>query len=108
MSYKQNASANRDALFGSAASGGSKKKKTKPASSSTTASKPKATTAPTSSVPTSMGYRYGSDKKAKTMTGPGLSGEARVAKLKEAEEYTKKAKKSMQSGLFTTSWRRDA
>ena len=101
MSYKQNASANRDALFGSAAPGGSKKKKTKPASNSaTTTSKPKAT-APTSSVPTSMGYRYGPDKKTKTTTVPGLSGEARIAKLKEAEEYTKKAKKAMQSGIFT-------
>lgn len=100
MSYKQNAASNRDALFGPATSGGSKKKKKAKAAISSSASKPKAPNS-SSAVSTSMGYRYNSEKKAKTPMRPGLVGEERAKKLNEAEEYAQKAKKSMQSGLFS-------
>uniref|UniRef100_A0A7S4EJ94 Gamma-soluble NSF attachment protein n=1 Tax=Pseudo-nitzschia australis TaxID=44445 RepID=A0A7S4EJ94_9STRA len=112
MSYKQNASANRDALFGGAggSSGGGKKKKsssrskttTKPSSkpspkSSSTASKsPSAAAAPS----TSKGYKY-SKKSKKPTVSVGLSGDAKKAKLKEADDYRDKAKKAMQRGIFS-------
>lgn len=97
MSYKSSAASNRDALFGGASGGDSKKKKTSKSSSST---KPSATPGPTPTAPTSKGYSYGSQKKAPTRVG--LSGAAKDAKLKEAEDYRDKAKKAMQKGLFSS------
>jgi hypothetical protein len=113
MSYKQNASTNRDALFGSAGGDTKKKKSSKkksdredlfggaaqtssgrPSSSSSSSSRP----AP--SVPSSKGYQYSSSKK-KSPISIGLSGEAKEAKIKEAEDYRDKAKKAMQKGLFS-------
>lgn len=119
MSYKQDSSANRDALFGSA--GGSKKNKssktskadredlfggakTTKASSSrsgSSSSNPTAGRSPASSTaPTSKGYEYTPKTKKSPLT-IGLTGEAREAKLKEAEDYRDKAKKAMQKGLFS-------
>ena len=116
MSYKQNASSNRDALFGSAGGDSSKKSKKKKSSkaadrddlfgnaasskssksSMATSSKPAATKA----VPSSKGYQY-KPKKSRTTTTIGLTGAAKEAKLKEAEDYKEKAKKAMQKGLFS-------
>jgi hypothetical protein len=106
MSYKQSAAANRDALFGSA--GGEPKKKKKGGSSSkktgqnagTTDSNPlSAPSRPASAVPSSKGYQYGGNKK-KTPINIGLTGEAKAAKMKEADDYKDKAKKTMQRGIF--------
>jgi hypothetical protein len=100
MSYKQSAAANRDALFGSA--GGDSKKKKKGGSSSKKTDKGNAGTSdsnPSSSVPSSTGYQYGGSKK-KTPINIGLTGEAKAAKMKEANDYKDKAKKSMQNGIF--------
>eukprot|EP00339_Tiarina_fusa_P005450 CAMPEP_0117015676 /NCGR_PEP_ID=MMETSP0472-20121206/12477_1 /TAXON_ID=693140 ORGANISM="Tiarina fusus, Strain LIS" /NCGR_SAMPLE_ID=MMETSP0472 /ASSEMBLY_ACC=CAM_ASM_000603 /LENGTH=504 /DNA_ID=CAMNT_0004719525 /DNA_START=39 /DNA_END=1556 /DNA_ORIENTATION=+ len=105
MSYKQNATANRDALFGS--SDGSKKKKKGGSSAKTTRNSSSAlkettsNTAPAVSaeVPTSKGYTYGGSKKSAIK--PELKGEAKEAKMKEAEDYRDKAKKAMQKGLFS-------
>lgn len=110
MSYKQNASANRDALFGPAggASGGSKKKKSSSSKSKTTTSSSKGarktsasstSTSTRTAPPPSKGYKYSSSKKP-TMS-IGLSGDAKTAKIKEAEEYRDKAKAAMQKGIFS-------
>lgn len=83
MSYKTNAAANRDALFGG--SGASQKgsaHKSKPASTS------------------ASGYKYGGTTSKETRK-LGLTGEAKAAKMKEAEDYRDKAKKAMQKGLFS-------
>jgi hypothetical protein len=93
MSYKSNATSNRDALFGGAG-GGSKKKKSSAASS-------KPSPAPTPTASTSKGYSYGNTKK-KAPVKIGLSGGAKDAKIKEAEDYRDKAKKAMQKGLFSS------
>jgi len=110
MSYKQNASANRDALFGSAGgtNGGTKKKKSRSKSKTTTSSStgnltqarkpPKAATPNQITPSSSKGYKYSSSKKP-TMS-IGLIGSAKDAKLKEAEDYRDKAKKAMQKGIF--------
>ena len=87
--HKKNAAANRNALFGDAGGGGG---------GSAPAPAPKATAASSST-----GYSYGGlkekrDKNKKKASM--LSGEARAAKIKEAEEYRDKAKKCMQTGLF--------
>jgi len=112
MSYKQNASANRDALFGSTgggASGGTKKKKSssksKTSKSSSTGTsmgtrKSSSTATPIQTAPpSSKGYKYSSSKKP--IMSIGLTGDAKDAKLKEAEDYRDKAKKAMQKGLFS-------
>jgi len=112
MSYKQNASANRDALFGSAASGSKKKKKASTSNKSNrdslfgsaatnNDSKPrKSSSSRPAAVTSSTGYQYGGSKK-KTPISTGLKGEAKIAKMKEAEEFTAKAKKCMQKGVFS-------
>ena len=99
MSYKQNASANRDALFGSSggSSGGTKKKKSSSKSKTTTNTSAAAAKVVSSS---SKGYKYSSSTKKPTMS-IGLTGDAKAAKLKEAEDYREKAKKAMQKGIFT-------
>lgn len=124
MSYKQNASSNRDALFGSA--GDSKRKKTSKKSStkadrddlfgaaaaskksSSSRARPPTTSSSSAaaSVPatasTSRGYQYSAAKKKnKSPLVIGLKGEAKEAKMKEAEDYRDKAKKAMQKGLFS-------
>jgi hypothetical protein len=94
MSYKNKASSNKDFLFGS--TGGS------------TGSKPKSTSFPTSSAASrtmeataanSKGYNYG--KGPSNVAKPVVSGEGKALKIKEAEEYSDKAKKAMQKGLFS-------
>ncbi|KAL3925686.1 MAG: hypothetical protein SGILL_000242 [Bacillariaceae sp.] len=123
MSYKQNASSNRDALFGSAGGDSKKKKKSNKSksdrddlfggggggsaaaaksskSSSKTTRSSTSKDYPSTSVPSSKGYQY-SSKKKKSPIAVGLSGEAKETKMKEAEEYRDKAKKAMQKGLFS-------
>ena len=89
MSYKHTASSNKDFLFGGAGGSSSNKKK------STQVSIPVGSPPGTSS---SKGYNYGKSQKAPTKLG--ISGEAKAAKIKEAEDYRDKAKKAMQKGLF--------
>mmetsp|Transcript_26251 Transcript_26251/g.72083 ORF Transcript_26251/g.72083 Transcript_26251/m.72083 type:complete len:521 (-) Transcript_26251:390-1952(-) len=105
MSYKQNASANRDALFGSAGGSGSAGKKKKSSNttsrSKTTASSSTAATRRAPSASTSKGYKYSSSNKKKPVVSVGLSGEAKKAKIQEAEEYRDKAKKAMQKSFFS-------
>ena len=105
MSYKQNASANRDTLFGPAggSSGGAKKKKSSSRSKTSTSSstRDRKSEAPAKvTPPTSKGYKHSSSTKKMTMS-IGLSGEAKKAKIAEAEDYRDKAKKAMQKGMFT-------
>ncbi|KAG7346113.1 soluble NSF attachment protein, SNAP [Nitzschia inconspicua] len=121
MSYKHDASANRDALFGGAGGDSKKKKKSsksskedrddlfggKSSSKSSSSSRPKTSLSasssgssrPKPSVPSSKGYSY--TKKKKSPISIGLTGEAKEAKIKEAEDYRDKAKKAMQKGLFS-------
>jgi hypothetical protein len=94
MSYKKNANANRDALFGGAASKGPppKSRSTKPAATQSTAA-PTVATASTAS----RGYQ------ARGATAkPRISEEVKAAKMKEAEDYKKKASKAMERGFFTS------
>lgn len=93
MSYKSNAAANRDSLFGGAS--GSKSKNQGSGKTGTSPSP----AAPTP-VSSSKGYSYGAGQK-KNPVKIGLSGDAKAAKLKEAEDYRDKAKKAMQKGLFS-------
>lgn len=100
MSYKQKASANRDALFGSSTKSSSKKKRNAPAGkkgSGESLAAPAGSGRPASST----GYNYDGNRKKKNPVVTTLSGEAKTLKLKEAEEYRDKAKKSMQKGLFS-------
>jgi hypothetical protein len=48
---------------------------------------------------TSKGYKYSSSKKPSMSIG--LTGDAKDAKLMEAEDYREKAKKAMQKGIFS-------
>jgi hypothetical protein len=112
MSYKQNASSNRDALFGGAGGGTKTKKKkstTTSSSSSSSSNKQSSTgvvsvekTKPKSTTASSSGYKYSSSKKKSTVS-VGLSGDAKDARIKEAEDYRDKAKKAMQKGVFKSS-----
>lgn len=95
MSYKQNAASNREALFGNSGKP-SKQQKSKKATS--TSATPSASTA--SNPKTSMGYEYRSKEK-KTAVKPGLVGEEKALKLKEAKALQDKAKKCLQKGLFS-------
>jgi len=92
MSYKQNAASNRDALFGNSGNSSKAKKSSK--------AKPAAQGATTKNPKTSMGYQYRSKEK-KTPVKPGLVGEEKAAKLKEAKALQDKAKKCLQKGLFS-------
>lgn len=114
MSHKKNAASNRDALFGSAASKGPKHKTNASANRNALfgdaggASNSRPTTggmgpAGSTAVKSSKGYTYGGlkekqekNKKRAAMLSP----EAKAKKMAEAEDYKKKAKKAMQSGLF--------
>jgi hypothetical protein len=102
MSYKQNASSNRDALFGSATASDSKKKQTKSSKSSSKSSKSSSssTSHPTTTTTTAPSSSKGYQKNKKSSVTLGLTGEAKETKLKEAQEYVDKAKKAMQKGLF--------
>ena len=116
MSYRKNADANRDALFGPPSGGGPKHKKNAAAnrdalfgdapSNKASSSRPKSSK-PASSTsravpaaappPTSQGYK---PKTRPKKSAPRLSEDARAAKLAEANDYKKKANDCMQSGFF--------
>lgn len=91
MSYKQNAASNRDALFGS--SGKSKQKKSNK-------SKSTVPSAASTTSKASMGYQYRRKEKKATVK-PGLVGEEKESKLKEARAHQEKAKKCLQKGLLS-------
>lgn len=110
-SYKRNADANRDALFGSAPSrgGGSNRR-----AGNRTTKKPAAVAAPPdmsalTSTTQAIHQTTTNSSIAKT-TGPrrtnnittSLTGAAKVQKMKEAEEYRKKAKDAMTKTLFSS------
>lgn len=97
MSYKKNASANRDALFGGASGGkgpAPKSRSSKPATSQTA---PRTVAATKPAVPASHGYQART-KSAK----PRISDELKAAKMKEAEDYKVKASKAMERGFFSS------
>ena len=96
MSYKSNAAANRDSLFGGASGSRSKSRGTGKTTGGTVASQTESAPKPLSS---SKGYSYGRNQK-KPPVKVGLTGDAKAAKLKEAEDYRDKAKKAMQKGVF--------
>lgn len=120
MSHKKNASANRDALFGSAGGGGNRGPKHKANAAAnrdalfsgaggrgegSSSKKPSGGMGPSGStaVKSSRGYSYGGLKEKRDKNkkkAAMLSPEAREKKMAEAEDYKKKAKKAMQSGLF--------
>ena len=106
MSYKRNANANRDALFGGAGGGGGTKKSSNAANrdalfggasgrSKPTNSRPKSAAAAPPPVTRTVVNKKGKPRK------PALKGEAREAKLKQAEEYRDKANKCMQNSFFS-------
>lgn len=90
--HKRDASSNRNALFGNAAGGGG-------SSSRPSSSRPTSTpTTTTTKTTTAQGYNR--KKKSTATPGTSLSAEAKAAKLKEAEDFRQKANKCMQKGLF--------
>ena len=113
--HRANHSANRDALFGSAGGGGGgaggrpSGATIRPAAAPSTASAPRTsssvssrsstsrTTTAATAAPTSR-----SRTTRTTTSGPTLSGPAKMAKMKEAEEYRLKAKKAMTRGIFSS------
>lgn len=122
MSYKKNAASNRDALFGgapsstsSASGGGPKHKKDAssnrdalfgdaPKTSKSSASSTKSKTVSKEAVaqaPLNAGYKGVATNRTKKPTGPSISGEAKAAKMKEAEDYREKANKAMQKSFFS-------
>ena len=110
MSYKRNASSNRDALFGSAGNNNGKKSGNNAAnrdalfgnsakkSSSTAFSAP---TIRTSTVTTTTTTTLGTTTKKKLSRKPALQGEARAAKLQQAQDFRDKANKCMQNSFFS-------
>lgn len=125
MSYKNNADANRDALFGSSSKSksgpkhkrenkanrdalfgglekGNQTKKTsrKSSSSSSGRSTPSSTSTTKKTLSTAANTR-GYTHKAKPKVTSTLSGTAKMEKLKEAESFRDKATKAMQRGVFT-------
>jgi len=108
LKHKANASANRDALFGPAA-GEEKKKKRAPKSRATASSTSATTTRPSSSRNVSRNVSEKNPTTARRLasksagrTSGTLRGDARVQKLKEAEEFRAKAKKCMAKGFFSS------
>ena len=105
-SYKRNADLNRDALFGSSPTGGSGTGKRgatkKPSSTAHQQDTIPQISSSTSTIPTI--------NKSIPKTGPrrtnnittSLTGAAKVEKMKEAEEYRKKAKNAMTKTLFSS------
>mmetsp|Transcript_17281 Transcript_17281/g.26059 ORF Transcript_17281/g.26059 Transcript_17281/m.26059 type:complete len:548 (-) Transcript_17281:35-1678(-) len=120
MSYKRNANANRDALFGGGGSGGAstsgaKKKPAGAARKSTTGPSfnsletpvpsitSSASTIPTRNVNVNPGRRTNTGTTTTTGVGPSfLSGQAKIDKMKEAEEHRAKAKKALSRTLFSS------
>mmetsp|Transcript_52532 Transcript_52532/g.57016 ORF Transcript_52532/g.57016 Transcript_52532/m.57016 type:complete len:499 (-) Transcript_52532:401-1897(-) len=100
MSYKQNASANRDALFGGGTKKKMKKKKKSASNQSSPVSVEKTKSKIKTTAPSSSGYKYSSSKK-KSPVSVGLTGDAKNVKLREAEDFRDKAKKAMQKGIFS-------
>lgn len=115
--YKRNTSSDRDALFGSSGGGGSKHKREaasnrdalfggKQGDGSSRAARPSNSSSHSTdlSAPASTAKGYQPTKKTSSAPGgrsaPFLSGDARAAKMKEAEDYRAKAKKAMQRGVF--------
>ncbi len=100
--YRRNAEANRDALFGPNPGAGSVKKKAAPA-------QPTLSSTPSSAQPTPVAPTSGSPNR-RQITGNRrtnhaanqLQGDAKVEKMKEAEEYRAKAKKALQRTLFSS------
>lgn len=103
--HLRNNESNRDALFGSvgASKSGSKTKKssTRPKSSSSSRPAPAETTSRPKASEGKSSTARGYNPKARPKIGSGLTGAAKVAKLKEAEEYRDKAVKAMERGVFS-------
>lgn len=96
MSYKKNATNNRDALFGGLASNVSKYAKKASSSSSTSAPPVPSRTSNASGYDRTKANVSGADYgKTKVFTGP-----ERDAKLKEAKEHQEKANKCMERGFL--------
>ncbi len=105
--YRRNAEANRDALFGPNPGTGSVKKKAAPAQPTLSSSDAKT---PLSTQPTPVALTSGNSSHTRQITGTRrtnhltnqLQGDAKVEKMKEAEEYRAKAKKALQRTLFSS------
>jgi hypothetical protein len=105
MSYKKDAAANRDSLFGAPAADGPSKKSSKsrrPAPPSAATPVPAATK---TAVPTNNNQGYNKTDASKPKVGKvrtGLQGEAKDAKMIQAKEYIAKAQKCMSKGMFSS------
>jgi tetratricopeptide (TPR) repeat protein len=110
-SYKQSAAGDRNALFGNASAANSGDSKPRPASRPTSnrptpappASAHAATTTTSTSTPptpTHTSYNFQSKTSRRTVTTV-LTGQAKIAKMKEAEEFRSKAKKAMEKTMFS-------
>jgi len=101
--HKREVKSNRDALFGGVDKGkGEKSSSSRKSNSgsfqpSSSASSATNTSRPSSSASDSRGY----NREVKSRVSSGLSGAAKISKLKEANDFRDKATKSMQRGMFT-------
>ena len=105
-SYRRNAEANRDALFGPNPGGGRsganarKKPLGTPSASLPSASAPAPSVATTAPLPAVSNRTTGARRTNNLVRV--LEGQAKVDKMKEAEEYRKKAKKALTRTLFSS------
>mmetsp|Transcript_5364 Transcript_5364/g.7119 ORF Transcript_5364/g.7119 Transcript_5364/m.7119 type:complete len:132 (+) Transcript_5364:46-441(+) len=111
--YKRNAASNRDALFGGGGGGSSAKKSSAPRlrpTPASTTSRPSSSSSSTPSTTSSSGSgghdsvraRLEEKRRGRGEVTSTLSGAAKLAKMKEAEEYRIKAKKAMTRGVFSS------
>ena len=96
-SYRRNADANRDALFGPNPGGSKPAARKKPAASTSRPAPSESTTIPSTTTTTRMTGARRTNNFVRS-----LQGQAKIEKMKEAEEYRKKAKKSLQRTLFSS------
>lgn len=104
-SYKRNADLNRDALFGSSGTGGSSggRTKTKRQSNAAASMSPSITGSSSTMYAsnTALGSKSTGPRRTNHVT-TSLTGAAKVQKMKEAEEYRKKAKSALTKKLFSS------
>eukprot|EP00546_Thalassionema_frauenfeldii_P014916 CAMPEP_0178910086 /NCGR_PEP_ID=MMETSP0786-20121207/8900_1 /TAXON_ID=186022 /ORGANISM="Thalassionema frauenfeldii, Strain CCMP 1798" /LENGTH=529 /DNA_ID=CAMNT_0020582295 /DNA_START=35 /DNA_END=1624 /DNA_ORIENTATION=+ len=98
--HKRDNKANRDALFGGLEKGNETKKTSRKSSSSSGRPTPSSTSTAKKMLSTAANTR-GYTHKAKPKVTSTLSGTAKMEKLKEAESFRDKATKAMQRGVFT-------
>jgi len=98
--HKRDNKANRDALFGGVNKGNEGKNNARKSSSGNSRPSSSASSTMKTSPPPASSSR-GYSRETRPQVSSALSGAAKMAKLKEAEDFRDKATKAMQRGMFT-------